>query len=441
MKRNIFPQLLKVLNDPSDNNTLLVEGARQVGKSYLINDCLNSLNQKYHSFDLEKNPKLRQQILKTEDFEDFKALMEDQYHVKNNSILFIDEAQESPKLASYIKSFKEDWPQIKVILTGSSLNRMFDDKTRIPVGRVKTIKVLPFSFQEFVRYTSSDELYTFLNSSPVKVPKSRHDYFIKQFDNYLSVGGYPEAVKAYSAKKDYAAVVNEIVGSLIEDFYRKENEQPELFESVLRAVANNLGYPSKYTHIDTTKYMARKIIEKMKAWHLVQEVKQHPLNPVRSDFLPKRYLHDPGVVNLYRHTNSPAISLLDTINPALRTPVGGLLENAVLINLLEGESAYKCLETWKKQTNSDIEIDFIQSYTDKDVKIPIECKAALSVKAKHYKNILHYLSLTHQNFGILVSAAPFEIFKIEDKVIFNIPVYLCTKGNIEAYIENYSKYG
>ena len=68
------------------------------------------------------------------------------------------------------------------------------------------------------------------------------------------------------------------------------------------------------------------------------------------------------------------------------------------------------------------------------VKIPIECKAALTLRSKHYKNILHYLKLTGQDFGVVVSAAPLERITVSDGItIMNIPVYLATKENINAY--------
>jgi len=128
MKRDIHSKLVALLTNKKNSDVLIIEGARQVGKSYLVNSVLKEISVPFVSFDLEKDGKIRRQIEKTENFEDFKNLMIDQYSLKHNSILFIDEAQESKKLATYVKSMKEDWPQIKVILTGSSMNRFFPKK-------------------------------------------------------------------------------------------------------------------------------------------------------------------------------------------------------------------------------------------------------------------------------------------------------------------------
>ncbi|MEA1911479.1 MAG: AAA family ATPase, partial [Spirochaetota bacterium] len=377
MKRNIHTKLLSILKDTDKNEVIIIEGARQVGKSYLVNSVLEELKAPYLAFDLEKNSKIRRQIENTEDFEDFKTLMVDQYQLKDNSILFIDEAQESVKLASYVKSMKEDWPQIKVILTGSSMNRFFSKETRIPVGRTKSLCVYSFSFTEFLRFSGNGELAEFIHSAPLKIPKSRHTLLLELYDQYLKVGGYPEAVKAYTSGDSYYEVIDEIMAGLEEDFSRKEEYQPYLFADVIRAVSGHIGSLSKYSHIDTSKYNARKIIEAMKSWHIILEVQHFSLDPHRSNFLPKRYLHDLGVINRKRVLAAPTISILDTIDPALRTPLGGLFENAVLLNLLEGGSASSSISTWKKNSKSDIEVDFILDSELNQIKIPIECKASL----------------------------------------------------------------
>ena len=130
MKREIEGKLKTMLADPNSQNVIMVEGARQVGKSYLLNRVLTSQDRPFVAYDLEKNSELRRQIDKTVDFKDFQTLMTDQYGVKKNSILFLDEAQESRQLSHYVKSFKEDWPEVKIILTGSSMNRFFSEESR-----------------------------------------------------------------------------------------------------------------------------------------------------------------------------------------------------------------------------------------------------------------------------------------------------------------------
>ncbi len=440
MKRDIHEKLQGMIEDTGHNDVIMIEGARQVGKSYLVDSVLKSTNIPYLSFDLEKNAKLRREISKTEDFFDFQTLMKDRYELQPGSILFLDEAQECLKLAEYIKSFKEDWKDIKVILTGSSMNRFFTKETRIPVGRTRSICVFGFNFPEFVKFTKNENLAEFIHSAPETVPRSRHDLLMELYDEYITTGGYPEAVKAYHGGHSPRDISEEILASLEEDFQRKEAYQPGLFSSVLKAVADHIGSPSKYTHIDATKYYAKQVIEDMKAWHIILEVSQYSLDPGRSDFLPKRYLHDIGAASLLRSMAIPEISLINTIDPLLRTPLGGLFENAVLINLLSGDSAFKKISTWKKKKQVGIEVDFILDSQNGHNKIPIECKATTTIKNWHIKNVIHYLKLTNQTFGIVVSAAPYEKIAIENKfTVLNLPIYLATKQNIESYFTRYLK--
>ncbi len=436
MKREIFEQLKKLVQDDSSKEVIIIEGARQVGKSYLVNDVLKNIKKTSFSFDLEKENTLRRKINATEDFNDFKTLMQDQYGIQKKSILFFDEAQECPKLAEYVKSFKEDWPEIKVVFTGSSMNRFFKKNQRIPVGRTKSLCLYPFSFLEFIKLIENKELYTFIKSTPKKITPSRHQYLLELYDKYLHVGGYPESVKAFKEGEDHIEIIDEIMGSLTEDFQRKEEFEPAIFPDIIKGVCNHIGSLSKLTQFGMKKYKIIKTIEAMKAWHIVIEVEQQKLEPSKSVLLPKRYLHDVGVVNRFRTITAPSISIINTLDQALRTSLGGLFENAVLLNLLKGSSIYTKIYGWKKGNNTDVEVDFILDLEKKNkMKVPVECKAALKVKSKHYTNIRHYLSLTKQKLGILISAAPFEVIQLKNNIqIINIPIYLATKDNIKNYI-------
>jgi len=434
MKRDIESILTRMLDDERQREVILIEGARQVGKSTMVSQVLESGKKKFIAIDLEKDRKTARMINKTEDFNDFKALMYDRCGLRKNSILFLDEAQECQILAGYIKSFKEDWPEVRVILTGSSMNRLFSSETRIPVGRTRSLCVYPFSFSEFLRCLDYSELADFIGSAPVDVPGSRHKHLLDIYDRHLHVGGYPEAVKALAANQSAEIVIDEIIGTLQEDFARKEDYSSSLFENTIRVVSSHIGSPSKYTHINATKYYAQKVIDAMKAWHIVLEVCAHSLDPKHSNFLPKRYLHDLGIVNRYRSIIIPSLSMLRTLDPLLRTALGGLFENAVLLSLLEGESAIKQIGSWRKSSKSSVEVDFILDAPGLGMKIPIECKAALTIKRRHVDSVGEYLIATHQPFGVVVSAAPLGIVRQTDEYcILNIPIYLATKSNILSY--------
>ena len=434
MRREIESSFISLLKQ--DRNTvIIVEGARQVGKSYFLNQVLQQEAQQLFAYDLEKDEKLRRKIEHTEDFFDFKDLMTDQYGVLSGSVLFFDEAQESKRLAHYVKSFKEDWPEIQVVLSGSSMNRFFSKDMRIPVGRYRSICLYGFSFSEFIQYVHGHELADFIRSAPKRVSSSRHELLLSWYNDYLNVGGYPEAVRVFKEQGNWSEVIDEILYSLEEDFERKEAYQPKLFRDTTAGIANHIGNPSKFTHFDTTKYHAKQITSALAQWHIAYEVEQQAIPPGKGGkFLPKRYLHDCGAVQQRRAVSAPPISVLNTLDPLLRTSLGGLIENAVLIQLLSGQSASLQIGTWKKNAGSPIEVDFVLKLTQFGLSLPIECKAAMQVKKKHYTNILHYLDLTHQTIGLLISAAPLEFISVADNMIIQLPVYLASRKNIEKYV-------
>jgi hypothetical protein len=233
-----------------------------------------------------------------------------------------------------------------------------------------------------------------------------------------------------------------LLGNCADDFAALEHRAggqavPELFRDAVSAIANHVGFPSKYTHFNTTKYHAKNIVSALRKWHIVLEVVPKAIDPSKGgSYLPKRYLHDIGVVNRRRSMAAPSISLLNTLTPVLRTPLGGLFENALLIQLLAGESAFHSVGTWKKDGHTDMEVDFICELPRGEGTVPIECKATLRIKRSHYKNILRYLDLTEQTYGVLVSSAPLQVISYESKKVINLPVYLATKKNILQYVLN-----
>ncbi len=132
----------------------------------------------------------------------------------------------------------------------------------------------------------------------------------------------------------------------------------------------------------------------------------------------------------------PALSLVHTLSAPLRTPLGGLFENAVLLNLLEGGSAKKRVGTWRKSAASAVEVDFVMDAPELGIKIPIECKAALVARPRHAQSLAEYLRATHQRVGVLVTAAPLGVvYRSDDACIINVPAYLATKRNILRYSE------
>lgn len=427
----------KIETSESPHEVIIVQGARQVGKTTLIKEVLNTF-EAVLSFNLEEDLLLRNDIDMSKDFSDFETLMRLKgLDVSTEQILFIDEAQESEALGSYVRFMKEKWPLTKVILSGSSMSRLFRDTQRVPVGRVSALKLNPLSFYEFLDCLNLAPLQELLLNFTEKknISPLLHSKLLEKVDEYMEVGGLPEVVLAYAANKDFKDVRRSIYLFQEEDFIRKTSfEDKDLFSAAMTGVANHLGSPAKYTHISPSSREAKKIFNVMKAWHLLDEVEQKGLASTTS-FLPKRYCYDLGIAQHARNMPFPTLSILNTIDSALRTQLGGLFENLVFLSLTNYHMGQADISSWKESSQNQTEVDFVWRHI---APIPIECKATLRTTARHYANLRKYLLKTNLKVGFLVTAAPFEILKEEQYTLINLPIYLCRIEIIEKLFMEHS---
>ena len=427
MKRNI-EHIIRDFgrNSSSGSRVLLVEGARQVGKTYLVEGVLKTLNQtRVISINLEKEKDLKFEIDGTHDFKEFTQWLIFKKGFKDNQLhtVFIDEAQESKNLGSYVLSMKEEWKNTKVILTGSSMNRLFDGSTRVPVGRIEYLTVWPFSFLEFLKFGGFTHQIDFIKNFNFdnEIYDAVHRDLLNKYDKYLSVGGMPDVVKSFYAKEDFVKVLRFIIASQQDDFHRKEKDMKNnLFIDAIKAVSGNIGYPFKKTHISRNDYDASAVLSLLRQWYIILEIAQKGSAQTEINFHPKEYLYDLGVLRMFRELTIPKISAVNTLNEKLRIPLGGLIENAILLNMLEGKGGFYEISGWKNKLGQ--EVDFI--YKDMEKTLPIEIKASLKITNRHAKNLIHYLSEHKLKTGLLVSLDKPKKMKMQGFHIVNVPAYL-----------------
>lgn len=433
MQRNIEYGLRSFLEDTNlESRVLLVEGARQVGKTYFVESVIKNLDQtRVISINLEKEKDLKFEIDGTRSFKEFHQWLVFKKGFKDNQsyTVFIDEAQESKNLGSYVLSMKEEWKNTKIILTGSSMNRLFDGSARVPVGRIGYLTVWPFTFLEFLKFGNFQEQIDFIQNYKMgdEIYDAIHDQFLNKYDEYLSVGGMPEAVKSFYAGTDFTQTLRFIIASQQDDFQRKEAKlKNHLFIDAIKAVSGNIGYPFKKTHISANDYDASAVLALLKQWYIIVEVEQRCSALTQKNFHPKEYLYDLGMLRIFRETTIPRISAVRTLNEKLRTPLGGLIENAILLNMLEGRGGFYEINGWKNK--SGMEVDFISKNGEKI--LPIEVKASLKITNRHAKNLVHYLDEHKLKTGLLVSLDKPKKNKMQGFDIVNIPAYLFLQDSV-----------
>ena len=204
MKRKIYDSLLAWKGD-TERKPLILEGARQVGKTYILMefgkceyDNLIYINCQNNSF---------MQNLFTMDF-DMERIMRDisaysgQGIVPGKTLIFFDEAQDAPRCVEALKYFCEDAREQHVVVAGSLLGLLNHQNVSYPVGKVNTLQLYPMSFEEFLWAKSEDILCEVLDEMDWRSIMPLDNKLQDLLRQYYYVGGMPEVVRSYVTDKD-----------------------------------------------------------------------------------------------------------------------------------------------------------------------------------------------------------------------------------------------
>jgi hypothetical protein len=247
-RRHIDRQLLEWKND-SRRKPLLVRGARQVGKSTTIREFGKTFKY-FVEVNLEKQPSLLQ--LFTGDI-DVKRTCEKLSGtmgipiVPGDTLLFIDEIQVSKEAIMALRYFKEDYPELHVIAAGSLLEFTLEELPSFGVGRIRSLYLYPFSFDEFLLAQGMDITVRFKREAngADPLPQKAHDNLVEQLRTFYLVGGMPAAVGEWIDSRSYAEVArihHDILDTYLDDFSKyKRRTTPVLLRQVLRSVAQQAG--------------------------------------------------------------------------------------------------------------------------------------------------------------------------------------------------------
>lgn len=218
----------------NSNKALLIDGARQVGKTYIIRKVLRDEGCEYVEFNLLKTPALVDLLAKSETVDDMIAnlsLFADKPFVKGKTFLFFDEIQEFKELATKIK-FWVDEGSFRYVFSGSLLGVELKNIKSAPVGYLTTLTMYPLDFEEFLQlYNFTDNLRaTLYNCFTERKPVNDavHERMMQIFNMYLNVGGMPSAVDKFRETRNLEDVItehNDIVVQYKKDFTRYESEE------------------------------------------------------------------------------------------------------------------------------------------------------------------------------------------------------------------------
>lgn len=235
LKRKIEKSIAKWIKE--DNKALLIDGARQVGKTYIIRNTLKNENCHFIEFNLLNTPEIIPLLKDSNTVDEMitnLSLFTDQPFIKGETFIFFDEIQEFKELATKIK-FWVDEGSFRYVFSGSLLGVELKNIKSAPVGYLKTMTMYPLDFEEFLQiYNFTDELKESLNRSfmdRTPVNEEVHKRMMNIFNMYLNVGGMPSAVEKFKTTRNLVDVMAEhedIVVQYKKDFTRYESEDKKL---------------------------------------------------------------------------------------------------------------------------------------------------------------------------------------------------------------------
>ena len=414
---------------------LMIVGARQIGKTYIIEKFAKENFEEYLYFNLEKNKELKDIFEKTID--DKKIIEELELYIGKKidiekTIFFFDEVQESENFIVSLKYFNESERAYKIVCAGSLLGVKINRfKSSFPVGKVKMEYMYPMNFEEFLLATGNEILKNkiiecYETMSPM--PDFAHEQAIKLYKQYLCVGGMPEAVNNFVENeldilKFDSHIVSDIKDMYIADMqkYVKSNLETVKIEKVYKNIPSQLAKENRKFQYNFVEENGRKrLYESSIDWLVASKIvlinykskrMEIPLKVYIDEDCFKLYLSDVGIL-----TNMSEIKFQDIMLDKTFIFKGAITENYIAQELTSrGDSLYY----WSSNRNA--EIDFVL-YSDEDGIIPIEVKSGNNVRSV---SLNMYMNEYKPKYGIRFSTRNFGY----ENNIKSIPLYaaFCVK--------------
>jgi predicted AAA+ superfamily ATPase len=234
----------------SERLPLVLRGARQVGKTWLVRDLAKSSGRELIELNFEKRPQLAKLFSSNEPSEILERLEASvgKSILPGKSLLFLDEIQAAPDLFSKLRWFAEDMSELPVIAAGSLLEFVLHDhQFSMPVGRISYMHLEPLSFEEFLLAHDKPHLHRFIENYTLdrEIPEVIHEQLIALVKEYVLVGGMPTATERWLKTRSWAKlnqIHQDLLATYRDDFGKYGSRLPrERLTEVMNAVPRQLG--------------------------------------------------------------------------------------------------------------------------------------------------------------------------------------------------------
>jgi len=402
---------------------LIVNGARQVGKSWLIRYFgKNYFDGRVIEINLEKNKNIHAIFKKNLDVKRILFELELALNTKieeRKDLLFIDEIQACSEALGSLRYFFEDFPNLHVIVAGSLLDFEFRNQP-FPVGRVETMNLYPMTFYEFLKARNKNNLVQLLEMPYDEVPDDVESYFEEDFNLYLIVGGMPECVNYFIENNDLKGIKkiqDDLIYSYQQDF-KKYNPSInsdcllDILENTSKYIGNQIIYTKlsqRFTNPTIKKGVV--LLQTARLLQSVQNVSVSSLPLVASGKQFKLFFLDIGL--LLRISNLDYINLY--LKRELSAAFQGMLSEQFVAQQLFSQNEQNTFYWARTKSGVSSEVDFI--IMKDNAIIPIEVKSGKKGALKS----LHYLL---ENNNQIERAIVYSLAKKgKEKKIEFVPIY------------------
>lgn len=424
----MYRKITKTLMEWKDNfkKPLMLIGARQTGKTYIISEFCNQNFENYLYINLEKEENIQKIFQETIDpkeiIEQIKIIKNIRFNIED-TIIFLDEIQVSEEAISSLKYFCESNLPYKIICAGSLLGVKINRfKKSFPVGKVNIKYLYPMDFEEFLIALDELELINMIKKhylSMEAMPSIIHEKACELYKKYLIIGGMPEVIKNFIDNGKNLSELNlelqeQIITSYLADMNKYTNNTENIKNAkIYNAIPKELARENntfKYSIVDESARSER--YESSLDWLLAANMvlkcnltnrNESPLKAFIDETKFKIYLSDTGLLRAlanidYREILSDNHSMFK----------GALTENYVICNL------YPNFKELYYYTFQQFEIDFLIKING-DI-IPIEVKAETNTKSR---SLNEYITKYHPKYAIRLSLKNFGF----ENNIKSIPLY------------------
>lgn len=425
MRRNAIQELI-TWKSSEDRKPMVLKGARQVGKTWLMKEFGQNYYDSYVYFNFDEEDELKsifeanknpQRII------ELLSLIAGEKILQGKTLIIFDEIQECPEALNTLKYFKEKANEYHVIAAGSLLGTLLAQPKSYPVGMVNLLDIYPLTFDEFLEATD-ESLYAYYSSIQKEQPIEEifHSRLLEAYNYYLIIGGMPECVSSWNAHKD-PAKISQIQKELIEVYendFSKHNGKVNsgrilmVFRSIVAQLAKS---NEKFMYGAVREGGRARDFEEAIEWlvsagmlNRVYNVSkmEHPLAAFDKLDQFKLFVFDTGLLKHMAGIDNSAILLKTDYQFK-----GPLTENYVLQQL---RGQFEVEPRYYSDKNS--EIDFlIQCGTE---IIPVEAKGGEDKSAPSFKK---YIADRHPEHALRYSKRGYR----KDGAITNLPLYLARK--------------